>query len=66
MKQDLKEMSRERPLPDAKTLEKVTRYEAQRSRLLVRPHKSWKPYRSGEAPAQPRPPARLDVQGMEH
>ena len=43
-------MSRERLLPDDKTLEKVVRYEAHLPRQLYKKCMSWRPYRpSGPA-----------------
>jgi hypothetical protein len=64
VQKDLQRMSRERLLPDEKTLEKVARYEAHLSRGL---YKAWhelealQTKRSGGAA----PLARLDVQGLE-
>ncbi len=64
MKQDLEKMSRERLLPDDKTLEKVARYEAHLSRQLYQAMHELEALQAkrggGVAPL-----ARLDVQGME-
>jgi hypothetical protein len=63
MEQDLKRMSRERLLPDEKTLEKVARYETHLSRGLYKAlHEleALQVRRSGGAA----PLARLDVDGL--
>ena len=64
VQKDLQRMSRERLLPDEKTLEKVARYEAHLSRGLYKAlHEleALQTKRSGGAA----PLARLDVQGLE-
>ena len=64
VEKDLERMSRERLLPDEKTLEKVTRYEAYLSRGLYKAlHEleALQTKRSGGAA----PLARLDVQSLE-
>ena len=64
VEQDLKNMGRERLLPDEKTLEKIARYEAHLSRQLYKAlHEleALQTKRAGEAA----PLARLDVQGLE-
>src|SRR5215216_1506989 len=61
---DLKNMGRERLLPDEKTLEKIARYEAHLSRQLYQAMhelEALQTKRAGEAA----PLARLDVQGLE-
>ena len=63
MEQDLERMSRERLLPDEKTLEKVARYEAHLSRGLykaIHELEALQARRSGGAT----PLARLDVDGL--
>ncbi len=63
VEQDLARMSRERPLPDDKTLEKVARYEAHLSRLLhktLHELEALQTRRSGGSA----PLARLDVDGL--
>lgn len=64
VEQDLKNMRRERLLPDDKTLEKVSRYEAHLSRLLFKnlhELEALQKHRSGgEVPL-----ARLDVDGLD-
>jgi hypothetical protein len=63
MERDLKRMSRERLLPDEKTLEKVARYEAHLSRGLykaVHELEALQARRTGGAA----PLARLDVDGL--
>jgi hypothetical protein len=63
IEQDLRNMARERLLPDDKTLEKVARYEAHLSRGLYKAlHEleALQVRRSGGAA----PLARLDVEGM--
>ena len=64
VEQNLKNMSRERLLPDEKTLEKIARYEAHLSRQLYQAMhelEALRTKRSGGAA----PLARLDVQGLE-
>lgn len=64
MKQDLEKMSRERLLPDDKTLQKIARYEAHLSRQLYKAMhelKALQARRAGDAA----PLARLDVGGMD-
>ena len=63
VEKDLERMSRERLLPDEKTLEKVARYEAHLSRLFhktLHELEALQTRRSGGVA----PLARLDVQGM--
>ncbi len=64
VKQDLEKMSRERLLPDEKTLEKVVRYEAHLSRQLYKALHELEALQvrrqGGSAPL-----ARLDVDGMD-
>ena len=64
VEQDLEKMSRERLLPDEKTLEKVARYEAHLSRGLYKALHELEALQTrrlgGSAPL-----ARLDVQGLE-
>ena len=64
VERDLKNMSRERLLPDEKTLEKVSRYEAHLSRQLYKAMHELEALqlrrRGGAAPL-----ARLDVEGMD-
>ncbi len=63
VKQDLEKMSRERLLPDEKTLEKVARYEAHLSRQLYKAMHELEALQTrrlgGSAPL-----ARLDVDGL--
>ena len=64
VERDLKNMGRERLLPDEKTLEKIARYEAHLSRQLYQAMhelEALQTKRAGEAA----PLARLDVQGLE-
>jgi hypothetical protein len=64
VEQDLKNMGRERLLPDEKTLEKIARYEAHLSRQLytaLHELEALQTKRAGGAA----PLARLDVQGLE-
>ena len=64
MERDLKDMGRERLLPNEKTLEKIARYEAHLSRQLYQAMhelEALQTKRSGVAA----PLARLDVQGLE-
>jgi hypothetical protein len=63
VKQDLEKMSRERLLPDEKTLEKVSRYEAHLSRQL---YKAMHELEALQARRQGGsvPLARLDVDGL--
>jgi hypothetical protein len=63
VERDLRNMARERLLPDEKTLEKVSRYEAHLSRLLFKvlhELEALQVRRSGGAA----PLARLDVDGL--
>ena len=64
VERDLKDMRRERLLPDEKTLEKVARYEAHLSRGLYKALHELEALQTrrlgGAAPL-----ARLDVQGLE-
>ena len=64
MERDLRDMSRERLLPDERTLEKITRYKAHLSRGLyqaLHELEALQTKRTGDAA----PLARLDVQGLE-
>jgi hypothetical protein len=64
VEQDLAKMSRERLLPDEKTLEKVARYEAHLSRGLYKAlheMEALQTRRSGNVA----PLARLDIEGLE-
>jgi hypothetical protein len=64
VERDLRDMSRERLVPDEKTLEKIARYEAHLSRQLYQAMhelEALQTKRSGGAA----PLARLDVQGLE-
>jgi hypothetical protein len=61
---DLQRMSRERLLPDEKTLEKVARYEAHLSRQLYKALHELEALQAKRAGGTA-PLARLDVQGLE-
>jgi hypothetical protein len=64
VERDLRNLSRERLLPDEKTLEKIARYEAHLSRGLYQAMhelEALQTKRSGGAA----PLARIDVQGLE-